>query len=198
MILLKIFVGGLMFHHFEGKELNRVEGIQQLIIKEILASEKLDDSESSKTWELKHSSGVIQMARLLAEKRGIDTELAVVAASLHDISTIQSGSYDEHASRGAVIAKEILEKTKLFSDQEITTICKMIAEHSNKHLYSDNKLVELMKDADTLDCFLYDKNIYDEKPPEKLKEYLKRFIALRQELNLPADDYFAERLKEIE
>lgn len=188
-----------MYHHFVGKGLNRSEKIQAWVISELLNSKVPDEKrESSLAWELKHSSGVIQIARILAQKRGIDTELAEIAAALHDIYVIQEGGYTEHAKRGAVIARKYLTDSKEFSESEINQICEAIAGHSDKHKYSKIPLVELMKDADCLDCFLYADEIYEDKSPQMLRHYYSRIIRIRQELGLPPNEYFSERLSSLE
>ena len=139
----------MTYHHFKGDMLSRSEKVQLIVVNHLLNSKLPEDKrESSVVWELKHSSGVIQMARILAQKRGVDEELAVVAASLHDISVIINGSYDNHAEKGAELAKKMLNEIGGFDAREIEIVCTAIREHSNKHKYSEDKLVELIKDAD--------------------------------------------------
>ena len=186
------------YHHFIGNELNRSEKIQAWIVNELLNSKVPNEKrESSIQWELKHSSGVIQMARLLAQKRNVNEELAEIAASLHDIYVITDGKYDEHAKKGAPIARSLLENSNQFSKTEMDKICDAIANHSDKHIYGNDQLIELIKDADTFDCFFYGDKVYDYKPNDKLKHYYKRIIKIREEFGLPAKKYFSERLKEM-
>ncbi|MEK6973307.1 MAG: HD domain-containing protein [archaeon] len=173
-----------MFHHYVGKKLSRSEKIEKLVLEEIL-NPKIPEAEreNSVAWELKHSSGMIQIAKLLAIKRSLDAEKAIVAAALHDISAIQTGKYEKHAVRGAELAKEILQNNG-FSKKEIKDICDAIALHSEKEKYSKNKLAELLKDADLLDCLLYDTNIYSEKPKNIQQAIKKRFRKVCKELGL--------------
>jgi len=187
-----------MYHHFTGNNLNRSEKIQKQVIDRLLAS-KIPDSnrENSIAWELKHSSSTIQLAKILAEKRGLNTEYAEIIAALHDISAIETGSYEKHAAKGAEIAGKILMESGDFSNEEIDVIVEAIANHSEKQTYTDKKYVELAKDADTLDCFLYDQDIYHEKPAESKKEYFKRIIKIRKELGLPENKFFREQLKAL-
>lgn len=58
-------------HHYKGNELTPSEKIERKVV-ELLLDSKLPDSkrESSIVWELKHSSGCCQIARILAQKRG--------------------------------------------------------------------------------------------------------------------------------
>jgi uncharacterized protein len=194
----------MAYHHFVGDELNRSEKIQALVVNQLLNSQVSNAKrESSVQWELKHSSGVIQIARLLAQKRGINEkneELAVIAAALHDIYVILEGGYTEHAIRGAVVAKKILEESQDFSNSEIEKITDAIKNHSDKHIYSDDELVELIKDADCMDCFFYGDRVYETegKSPKLLKHYYKRIIDIRKELGLAPKKYLESRLNELE
>ncbi|PIU21257.1 MAG: hypothetical protein COT15_03220 [Candidatus Diapherotrites archaeon CG08_land_8_20_14_0_20_34_12] len=173
-----------MFHHYVGENLPRSEKIEKIVLEEILNSNIPDNKrENSIAWELKHSSGVIQIAKLLAIKRGLDVEKAIAAAALHDVYAIQTGKYEKHAAKGAEIARELL-LSNGFSKKEIEEICEAIKLHSEKEKYSGNKLVELLKDADLLDCLLYDPNIYSGKPKNIRNAIKKRFRKVCKQLCL--------------
>lgn len=188
----------MSYHHFLGEGLNRSEKIEAWVVNQLLNSKLPNEKrESSIQWELKHSSGVIQLARLLAQKRDVNEELATIAAGLHDVYVIIEGGYSDHARKGAGIAKELLQGSEQFSKTEIEKVCTAIAGHSDKHLYSEDRLVELIKDADCVDCFFYGDTVYDYKPTDMLKHYYRRIILIRKELGLPRKKYFDERLKEL-
>ena len=183
------------FHYFIHDGMNRSEEVQALVVNALLKSKLPQEKrESSVQFELKHSSAVTQFAKMLAQKRGVDDELAAIAAALHDIHVIVNGSYKNHAKLGAEIARNLLENSKQFSKTEIDKICDAIANHSDKHIYSNDPLIELIKDADCLDCFFYGDTVYDYKKPELLKCYYKRIINIRNEFGLPPKRYFSERL----
>ena len=174
------------YHHFKGSNLSRSETIQLIVLKEILDSKVPNEKrENSIEWELKHSSSCIQIARILAEKRSLGKEKVEIIAALHDISAIRSGSYEKHGQKGSEIAKNILKKTNEFSNDEIEEICEAIALHSEKQIYSNKPYAELIKDADVLDCSLYEGIIYDDKKPEIRKAYFERINKVRKELGLP-------------
>jgi HD superfamily phosphodiesterase len=174
------------FHYFVHDGMRRDEKIQAGVVHELLNSELVqEERESSVQWELKHSSGVIQLARLLAQKRGVDEELAVVAAALHDIHVIVHGTYEDHALLGGRIARKILEATGDFSPAEITRVVRAVENHSDKHVYSEDELSELIKDADVLDVCLYGDRLYDYKPERLRVHYMRRMGAVRAELGLP-------------
>lgn len=182
------------YHHYKGQNLSRSEKIERKIIDLILASKIPEDKrESSVVWELKHSSGCIQIARILAEKRGLDIELAETVAATHDIYVIIHGTCKNHAKLGAPIARKLLQKTGGFSQKEIDIITSAILHHSEKDIRSDDPYVELIKDADAFDCSLYKgaEGEYRLTKPESLyKEYVKRIKKVRRELGLPPDEVF--------
>lgn len=140
------------FHHFKGNELSRSEKIQRKV-SEILLESKLPDEkrESSIVWELKHSAGCVQIGRILAQKRGLDVELAEIACILHDIYPIVEGKYGGHAKKGAEITRKMLKESGDFSKEEIELISEAVANHSDKQIYSNKPYVELVKDADVFD-----------------------------------------------
>lgn len=188
----------MSFHHFIGEGLNRSEKIQQWIVKALINSKIPNEQrESSIEWELKHSSGVIQMARLLAQKRNLDSEIAEIAAGLHDVYVIVNGGYKDHAKFGVPIARNLLEESGNFKKSEINTIADAIGNHSDKHIYSKDPYVELIKDADTVDCFFYGDNIYGEKSDETKKHYFRRIILLRRELGLNDKQFYIKELARL-
>ena len=85
----------------------------------------------------------------------MDPELAAMAAMLHDLHAYKTGSYDDHAHKGAELAKEILEKLKLTDGTETDMICSAIYHHDDK-LVVDSPMDELLKDADVIDHCLKD------------------------------------------
>ena len=120
-------------------------------------------------------------------QRRLNKEYAELICALHDIYVIVKGKYKDHAHLGAPIAEKILRNTKKFSDKEVKLISEAIFNHSEKHVYTKNPYVELAKDADTLDCFLYDnvEGYYTgSKPPKVAKEYFNRIIKLRKEMGM--------------
>src|SRR3989338_5645550 len=104
--------GDADFHHYNGQTLSRSEKIERQVVQAVLES-KLPESEreSSVVWELKHSSGCVQVGRILAQKRNLDVEIAETACVLHDVYVIIEGKYADHAKKGAVIAKQLLQES---------------------------------------------------------------------------------------
>ena len=96
-----------------------------------------------------HLYGVSLAATMIAKKRGLDTELAAMAAMLHDLYAYKSGSYDDHAHLGAGLAREILNDLKLTNESETEMICSAIYHHDDK-LSVDSPMDEVLKDADVI------------------------------------------------
>ncbi len=182
------------FHHYKGTDLSPAEKVERKVL-ELLLNSILTDSQrqSSVVFEIKHSSGCCQIARILAQKRGLDADIATVASVLHDIYVITDGKYSNHAKLGAPIARKILEEVGGFSATDMETITQAVAHHSEKEIYSDNPYIELVKDVDVFDCSLYEnaEGYYRlHKPEEIVKEYIKRIVKVREELSLPAEPIF--------
>lgn len=182
------------FHHYKGNDLSRFEKVERKVIELIYQSDVPDsDREDSKFFEFMHAAGCMEIGRILAQKRGLDIDIASVASILHDIATIVNGKYKDHAKLGAPIAEEILNEIGEFSKEEIETIVNAVVHHSEKEVYSNDPYSELVKDADVFDCSLY-KNAEGfyriHKSEEIFKEYVNRIKKVREELGLPAKDIF--------
>jgi len=180
-----------IYSHFQGDDLTRAELMEKKVVEIILNSPMPNEDRSwGKTFELKHSSSVAQIGRMLAQKRGLKVDLAAIICCMHDISVFSSGRVTDHAHKGAPLAREILKGTGKFTDEEIELIANAIYEHSDKDLISKNPYAELVKDADVLDCGLYD-NVHDayiyEKEAKTCRSYFDRIKKVREELNLPVD-----------
>ena len=86
---------------------------------------KIDD-EDKRISATAHLYGVSLAAQILAKKRGLDPELAAMAGMLHDMHAYKTGSYDDHAHKGAELAREILGELKLTDAGETELICSAI------------------------------------------------------------------------
>lgn len=96
-----------------------------------------------------HLYGVSLAATMIAKKRGLDPEIASMAAMLHDLHAYKTGSYDDHAHKGAELAREILEELDLTDATETDMICSAIYHHDDK-LVIDAPMDEVLKDADVI------------------------------------------------
>jgi HD superfamily phosphodiesterase len=137
---------------------------------------KIDDDDK-RISATAHLYGVSLAAQMLAKRRGLDPELAGMAGMLHDMHAYKTGSYDDHAHLGADLARKILGKLELTTQEETDIICSAIYHHDDKAAV-DSPMDELLKDADVFDhCFK------DISKPIKEKEQ-KRFDALCAELGI--------------
>ena len=80
------------------------------------------ESPSKRNGAIVHLYGVSLAATMIAKKRGLDPETLSMAAMLHDLYAYESGSYDDHAHKGAELAREILEKLSLTTPEETELI----------------------------------------------------------------------------
>ena len=125
--------------------MSRLKDLRKYVNKELA---KMPD-EDKRTSAIVHLYGVSLAATMIAKKRGLDPELASMAAMLHDLHAYKSGSYDDHAHKGAELAREILGKLGLTTEEETETICSAIYHHDDKYAV-DSPMDEVLKDADVI------------------------------------------------
>lgn len=185
------------YHHFKKDKIDAKDCISlvERYVVDLLLNSDLPDSkrDSSICWELKHQSNTAQFARILALKRGLPVDICAVGLLFHDINSIVHGKYKNHAREGTPIAMDIIEEIGDFTGEELDQIKRIIRNHSDKHKWTDDPFQEIGKDADVLDCFLYD-GAFDyylgHKPLPIFKEYLKRAKKVWKELGIPEDPRF--------
>ncbi|RJQ36985.1 HD domain-containing protein [Candidatus Microgenomates bacterium] len=182
------------FHHYKGNGLTRFEKVERRVIELIYSSEVPDgEREESKFFEFMHAWGCVAVAKILAQKRGLNIDLAVVIASLHDIYVIINGKYKDHAKLGVEISEKILREVGGFSDEEIETIKDAVLHHSEKEIYSNDPYSELIKDVDVFESSMY-KNSEGyyilHKAKNIVEECVNRIKKVRKELGLPIDNVF--------
>ena len=124
-----------------------------------------------------HLYGVSQACALISLKRNENVELSVIAGMLHDIYTYENLDSQDHAHKGAEMARNILNSLSIFSDDEINLICTAIYNHSHKSMIH-GPIDEILKDADVMQHVLYNPS-FDIKQHEQ-----KRFNLLRIEFDL--------------
>lgn len=153
--------------------MNRIEKVRE-IVDDILLD--MTDNEERRCAYV-HLYGVSQACGLLAMKRGESVELAIIAGMLHDISTYATMSSENHAHKGADMARRILESLNIFEKGEIEAICTAIYHHSDKELVH-NLLDETLKDADVMQHVLYNPQL------EVKAQEQERFHRLTKELQI--------------
>ena len=153
--------------------MNRIEKVRQIVDGIVL---NMTDHEERRCAYL-HLYGVAQACALLSIKRKENVELAVIAGMLHDIYSYATMDSQDHAHKGAVMARNILESLSIFSEEEKDIICSAIYNHSDKSNIH-GPLDEILKDADVMQHVLYNP-LFEIKPHEQ-----KRYDFLKKELNL--------------
>ena len=153
--------------------MSRLKELRKYVDKEL---NKMDDDDK-RTSAIAHLYGVSLAATMIAKKRGLDPEIAAMAAMLHDLHAYKTGSYDDHAHKGAELARKILKKLELTDEAETDMIFSAIYHHDDKHAI-DSPMDEVLKDADVIDHTLKDAS-----KPVKEKEQA-RFEKLCEEFGI--------------
>ena len=130
--------------------MNRIEKIREAVDGILL---NMEDAEERRCAYV-HLYGVAQACAMLSMKRNEDVELAIIAGMLHDIYSYAKMDSRDHAHKGTVMAKDILEQAELFTEAEQEKICTAIYNHSDKSAVHD-PLSEILKDADVMQHYLY-------------------------------------------
>ena len=114
-------------------------------------------------WNMMHMYSSSQLAKLLAMRRGMDPELAGIAAALHDIGVVMTKKHEGHAEAASPYVYGFLERYNQESGaklskvvkEEMDAIVKAIIHHSEKELDSKDPFVELLRDVDSIDAYLH-------------------------------------------
>ena len=125
--------------------MGKLKELRKYVDAEINRMENAD----KRTGAIAHLYGVSLAATIIAQKRGLDAELLSMAAMLHDLHAYKTGSYDDHAHKGAELAREILGELGLTNEKETDLICSAIYHHDDK-LVVDSPMDEALKDADVI------------------------------------------------
>lgn len=114
-------------------------------------------------WNIMHMYSSSQLAKLLAMQRGMDPELAGIAAALHDIGVVMTKKHEGHAEAAPPYVNDFLGRynrelgTKLskVTEEETEAVVKAVVQHSEKESNSNDPFVELLRDVDSLDAYLH-------------------------------------------
>ena len=153
--------------------MGRLKEVKKYVNKQLAKMDDQDDALKAAG----HLYGVSMSAQLLAQKRGENAELAGIAGLLHDLYAYESGSYEDHAHKGADLAREILGKLDIMTEEETDIICSAIYHHDDKASV-DSPLDEVLKDADAMH------HIYNDLSKEVKEKEAKRYDKLKVELGI--------------
>lgn len=114
-------------------------------------------------WNVMHMYSSSQLAKIIALNRGMDMELASIAAAIHDIAVIVTKKTDGHAQKAEMYVRDIIDKynnkwredSSFITKEEENMIVNAITKHSDKETYSKDPFVELLKDVDSIDRYLH-------------------------------------------
>ncbi len=133
------------------------------IIQKKVEKSAIEKRELPLVWSLMHMYSTMQIAKLLALRRGLDPELASLTCAFHDIHTLLTGSTKNHGANAARHIQEIVMeynqnsrgKLPKITKEEVDRITSAIAIHSDKNTIANDPLAELLKDVDSLDSYLH-------------------------------------------
>jgi len=131
---------------------NRIETLRKFI-ENLLFSSAAEDRAVRFNY-MSHMNSVSQFCALIALRRGENVELATMAGLLHDFYAFQTLNAENHAEKGAVLAREVLGELKVATDDEMNLICSAIRNHSAKGSVH-SPFDEVLIDADVLQHCLY-------------------------------------------
>ena len=142
--------------------MSRIKDLQKRVHK--ILKDNMEDN-SKRSAAIAHLHGVSLAAVMIAKKRGEDPELAAMAGLLHDLYAYRTGTYDDHAHKGADYAREMLKDLGITNEEETDIICSAIWHHDSK-AEIDTPMDEVLKDADVIHHSLGD-------PTKEVKEHEK-------------------------
>ncbi len=131
--------------------MSRLKELRKYVNAELNKMEDMD----KRTSAIAHLYGVSMAAAMIAKKRDLDPEIASMAAMMHDLHAYKKGSYDDHAHKGAELARKILKKLNITDEAETDMICSAIYHHDDK-LVVDAPMDEVLKDADAMHHIMND------------------------------------------
>ena len=152
--------------------MKRLLRLQSLLLREMEHYELLvPERDKFMDWERVHMSSCARIGYLLAESREVDPDLASFACAVHDYGRIVTGRQKGHAEAGYEPCREFLERSRLFTGEEIKQIVLAVKNHSKKSEVG-SALEEIVKDADVIDFYQYGFSFSREEQEERLKRLL--------------------------
>lgn len=114
-------------------------------------------------WNMMHMFSSSQIAKIYALKNNLDPELCAIIAIFHDIAVVEGKIRENH---DLLAEPYIIEAVRRFNNEyrkdldmitekELALILEAAAVHSDKEHFTDNGYIEMMKNVDCLDRYLY-------------------------------------------
>jgi len=139
--------------------LNRVLAIIQKRIQQLSEVNR----ELPITWSVMHMYSTMQIAKLVALKRGLNPELAALTCAFHDIYSLLDGKTEDHGAKAEPYIREIVSEYNSehrvslseITDDEQEQIIIAVKNHSDKNSTDDTPYGKLLKDVDSIDSYLH-------------------------------------------
>lgn len=114
-------------------------------------------------WNVMHLYSSLQIAKIVAMKRGLNLELAAIIAALHDVAVVVTKKTNNHAQGAEKYIREIIQNynhnitnSRLqITEEELDIIINAVIKHSDTKIFSEDSYVELLKDVDSFDKYLH-------------------------------------------
>nr|WP_207740706.1 HD domain-containing protein [Alkalibacter mobilis] len=133
------------------------------------------DREYPLDFEKIHMASSGTLGRILALKRGVEPEMAIISCILHDYGRIVTGYQKDHARNAYEPVKEFLKELGEFSKEEIEIVATAAKNHSSKDVVG-TPIEEIVKDADVFDCWQYDVPMTRPEQKVRLERVLKELV----------------------
>ena len=164
--------------------MNRVEKLREYV-DEILLNKNND---RDRRMAYVHLYGVAQACAMIAKKRGIDMELAIMAGMLHDLYTYKRKDEVRHLGKEAIeeviknhrikgpnYIREVLDELNLTTNEETNIIAHCHTEGYDGENEKIRQMEKLVNDANVLQIYLYNPTSPEIKLNEQLENLLSEF-----------------------
>ena len=168
--------------------MGRAEKIKKAVEKDIVQRFEKDKIRRGQLLdELNHLNGVVMLSKHLAMERGYDSDLAAVAAALHDVGrSLLDVPGKPHAREGARKAKAMMKAQGGFSQREMETVIGAIQTHNRKGKTGHGPYNELLKDADLLARYFEDPDqVFGPNKTRRLFRLKREIYGSYQEVHKP-------------
>ena len=164
--------------------MNRVEKLREYV-DEILLNKNND---RDRRMAYVHLYGVAQACAMIAQKRGFDIELAIMAGMLHDLYTYKRKDEVRHLGKEAVeeviknhrtegpnYIRDILDELNLTTIEETNILSNCHTKGYDGENEKIHQIERLVNDANLLQFYLYNPTSPEIKLDERLKNLLSEF-----------------------
>lgn len=149
--------------------LSKINTVRQVVHTYIM---NMDCDINTKMDQIIHANTVAAVCCLLAKKRGLNVDIALITGYLHDVGKFVLSKSRNHAETGSKIVYGLLRSIKEITDEEIEVICCAIERHDKKNIV-DDPYEEIIKDADSLAPYLIN---YEDKITKNRQKRLKKIF----------------------